>query len=145
MNRRDRKARGGEVLPAIAEPEAKVPRRLRVEGEILQYLSLAIRELEDPRLQGVSVTRVQMTDDLQLVRVFVHAVVLGAEPDQTRQREILRGLRSASGRLRRQMGQNLALRYVPDLRYFYDSGFDHARRVDELLAEIREEKPTPQG
>ncbi len=141
MSRRDRRPKGAAkgdavVLPAVAEPEKKVPRRLRVEGEIFEHLSLAVLDLRDPRLGGVSVTRVQMTDDLQLVRVYVHT---HGEVTVERQREILRGLRSASGRLRRSMGQVLELRLVPELRYFYDAGVDHARRVDELLAEIRDE------
>jgi ribosome-binding factor A len=95
-----------------------------------------VLDLEDPRLAGVSVSRVQMTDDLQLVRVFVHK---HGEIPLDGQRAILRGLRSASGRLRRSMGQVLDLRYVPELKFFYDAGMDHARRVDELLAEIRDE------
>ena len=135
--KRDRKGRHSDVLPATAEPERKVPRRLRVESEIFEHLSVAVLELEDPRVSGVAVTRVQMTDDLRLVRVFVHAVGLGANADEIKQRSILKGLSSAGGRLRRSLGANLELRYVPDLRFFYDTGVDHARRIDELLHELR--------
>jgi ribosome-binding factor A len=140
MNRKDRKGRGGEVLPAIAEPERKVPRRLRVEGEIFEQMSLAVLALEDPRLASVAVTRVQMTDDLRLARVYVHSGGSEPEADERRQREILKGLSSAGQRLRRTLGATLDLRYVPDLRFFYDTGVDHQRRIDELLAEIREQK-----
>ncbi len=140
MNPKDRKGRGGEILPAIAEPERKVPRRLRVEGEIYAQISLAVIALEDSRLSGVTVTRVQMTDDLRLVRVYAHATGLEPNVDLPRQREILKGLSSAANRLRRVLGTTLELRYVPDLRFFYDTGVDHARRIDELLSEIREQK-----
>jgi ribosome-binding factor A len=136
--KREQRRSARDVLPAIAEPERKVPRRLRVEGELFEQLSLAVLSLEDPRVSAVSVTRVQMTDDLQLVRVFVH--LLGSDADEPRQREILRGLRSASGRLRRMVGETLELRYVPELRFFYDTGVDNARRVEELLDEVKREE-----
>jgi ribosome-binding factor A len=135
--KRERRGKQSDVLPATAEPERKVPRRLRVESEIFEQLSLAVLELEDPRLAGVSVSRVQMTDDLRLVRVYVRSVGLGTNADESKQRSILKGLSSASGRLRRSLGATLDLRYVPDLRFFYDTGVDHARRIDELLNEIR--------
>lgn len=139
MSRKERKGRGSEVLPAIAAPERKVPRRLRVEGEILEQVSLGVIGLEDPRLAGVTVTRVQMTDDLRLAKVYVHSADPAANTDERRQRDILKGLSSASHRLRRVLGDTLELRFVPELRFFYDSGMDHARRIEELLAEIREE------
>lgn len=132
-----RRSKQSDVLPLTAEPERKVPRRLRVESEIFEHLSLAVLELEDPRLSGVAVSRVQMTDDLRLVRIYVRSVGLGANADEARQRSILKGLSSASGRLRRSLGATLDLRYVPDMRFFYDTGVDHARRIDELLDEIR--------
>ncbi|MBM4360686.1 MAG: 30S ribosome-binding factor RbfA [Deltaproteobacteria bacterium] len=139
MNRsKDRKARRGDILPATAEPERKVPRRLRVEGEIFEQMSLAVIGLEDPRLAGITVTRVQMTDDLRLARVYVHCTGSGADADEARRRAIVKALESASNRLRRLLGATLDLRYVPELRFFYDSGVDHARRIDELLAEIKE-------
>ncbi len=138
MNRKERKGRGGEVLPAIAEPEQKVPRRLRVEGEIFAHMAQAVLGLEDPRLTSVTVTRVQMTDDLRLARIYVHVAGLEGDADLPRQRVILRGLSSAGNRLRRALGSTLDLRYVPDLRFFYDTGVDHARRIDVLLAQIKD-------
>ena len=136
----DRKPRkGADLLPAIAEPERKVPRRLRVEGEIFEQLSLAVMSLEDPRLVGVTVTRIQMTDDLRMAKVYVHAAGDDSGLEETRRRAILKGLSSASNRLRRVLGATLDLRYVPDLRFYYDSGLDHARRIEELLAEIQED------
>ncbi len=140
MSRRPtRKSRGGPVLPEIAAPEPRVPRRLKVETELVQHLLAALRKLEDPRLAAVVVTRVQMTDDLQLARVFVHfATSVGSKPSRDR-RSVMRGLSAASGRLRRAVGQGLALRYTPQLRFVFDDGVDAARRVDELLEQIRHE------
>jgi ribosome-binding factor A len=142
MGRRKSKRRGNnEVLPAIAEPEERVPRRLRVEGELHQALAVALRELRDPRVAAVHVTRVQMTDDLQLARIYVrHGGLLPAvAEDDAKRRELMLGLRAASTRLRRRVGGQLALRYTPELRFMYDEGLDAAARVDELLAEIERE------
>ena len=134
---RRRKKRDG-VLPEIAEPDAGVPRRLRVEGQLRQHVSTALSQMGDPRLADISLTRVQMTDDLQLARIFVRVSITGEQSEHTR-RSLLRGLRSAAGRLRAQIGQRLALRYTPELRFLYDDGPDAAARVDELLDEIRRE------
>ncbi len=140
MSRRPRKPRGSSALPPIAAPEPRVPRRLKVETELVQHLVAALRRLEDPRLASVVITRVQMTDDLQLARVFVHtAVEVGSEPQRDGRRVVMRGLSAASGRLRRAVGQGLALRYTPQLRFIFDDGVDAARRVDDLLDQIRQE------
>jgi ribosome-binding factor A len=144
MSRRrsKRQGRNDEVLPAIAEPEPRVPRRLRVEGELSQALAVALRQLRDPRVSAVNVTRVQMTDDLQHARVFVR---LGGvvEPEAARadkgRDELMRGLKAATNRVRRLVGAQLALRYAPELRFTYDTGVDAAARVDELLGEIGRE------
>jgi ribosome-binding factor A len=126
-------------LPAAARPAPAVPRRKRVEALLRAKLATALGRLEDPRLGHVAVTRVEMTDDLLFARVFVHAG-LGTEQRNGAPEDILRGLRAASGRLRRQLGAALALRYTPALRFLYDDGLDAARRVDELLDEIKREE-----
>lgn len=131
-----RRRRRDEVLPELAQPEERVPRRLRVEGDLHQQLAVALRELDDPRLDEVVITRIQMTDDLQLAKVYVRGKVeLADEPDVPK--TLLRGLRAATGRLRAHVGRTLSLRYTPELRFRYDEGLDAARRVDELLAEIK--------
>jgi ribosome-binding factor A len=131
--------RAGEgLLPASAEPAPRVPRRLRVAADLHQSLVVALSQLRDPRLASASVTQVEMTDDLQLARVHVR-VGIGAEDGASQRKELMFGLRSAIGRLRKSVAQDLGLRYAPQLRFVYDEGLDAALRVDELLAEIRED------
>ena len=115
-----------------------MPRRLRVEGDLHHWLATALSELRDPRLESASITRVQMTDDLQLARIHVRLGV-GVEDGAAPRKELMRGLRSATGRLRRAVAQHLGLRYAPELRFVYDEGPDATRRVDDLLAEIRQD------
>ena len=131
MSRRRRK---NELIPEIAEPSRGVPRRVRVEREVKEHLIAAVGALRDPRLSAVLVTRVSLTDDLRLARVYVrHGVEI---PEETDHRDLMRALRAASGRLRRALSE-LELRFTPELRFHYDEGEEAARRVDELLAEIR--------
>lgn len=140
--RRSKRGGGSDVLPAIAEPEQRVPRRLRVEGDLLQALIVGLRELRDPRVAAVNVTRVEMTDDLQLARIFVRQGGLvdpSAGQDEAGRQALILGLKAATKRLRRHVGGELSLRYTPELRFMYDDGLDAAARVDELLAEIQRE------
>lgn len=110
----------------------------RVAAAVRARLSEALRrELDDPRLAEVVITSVELPGDLSTahvrVRLLVHA------DDEVARRGALRSLRRVAGRLRRSLGPELGLRKVPELRFDYDTGPDAARRVDQLLAEIRAE------
>jgi len=129
---------GAGILPAAAMPSAGVPRRLRVEGDLHHGLVAALAGLRDPRLESAAITRVQMTDDLQLARIFVRLGVSTQHGVDQRKR-LMQGLRAASGRLRHDVAQYLDLRYAPELRFHYDEGPEAAQRVEELLEEIRRE------
>lgn len=122
-----------------ARPATKVPRRLRVESDLMSELSAALQRLHDPRLQATGITRVRLTDDLRFARVYVR-LSYGADGAEQR-RDLMRAITAAAGRLRRHVGQRLALRYTPELRFVYDEGPDAAWRVDQLLAEINAEQP----
>ena len=102
----------------------------------MQHLAQALSQMNDPRLVQATITRVTMTDDLQLGRVYVRSNVPGAHGEDD-QRDLLRGLRSAGGRLRTLAGRALGLRYTPQLRFYYDDGPDAAGRVEQILSEIR--------
>ncbi len=114
-----------------------VKRATRVAGRLREDLSNLLRELRDPRLTGVLVSRVELTDDLQSAKVYVRHE-FGVEGEQAR-RAILKGMQAASGRLRRDIARTMGLRVVPDLRFFYDEAPDAERRIDELLREIKDE------
>jgi ribosome-binding factor A len=114
---------------------AAVKRATRVAGRMQEELSGALRELEDPRLRGVLVSRVELTDDLQSARVYVRRELGGA--DARAVKTTLDGLRAASSRLRKVAGQGLGLRYMPELRFFYDDSLDAVTRIEELLEEVK--------
>jgi ribosome-binding factor A len=116
---------------------AAVKRASRVAGRMAEELSTALRGLDDPRLEGVLVSRVEVTDDLQQAKVYVRRELGGA--DEKAVKAMLKALGAAGGRLRRAAGQALALRYTPELRFFYDASLDHVTRIEELLAEVKRE------
>jgi ribosome-binding factor A len=103
--------------------------------------SLLTREVHDPGIGFVTITRVTVSADLQHARVSFTA--LGDE--QTR-RNSERALRRAAPFLRRQIGARLRLKRVPDLEFLYDESIAGQDRVEQLLNEIRaREHPAAEG
>lgn len=135
--RKPRRDREGGALPDVALPTRSVPRRLRVERDLHEQLALALRTLRDNRVSGAIITRVELTDDLAFARVYVRAPLETAvEP-----RALVKTLKLASSRIRRDVGRAMALRKAPELRFIHDDGVEAAERVEELLAEIRAAEP----
>ena len=77
-----------------------------------------------------------MTDDLRSAKVYVRLLDGG---DDARKKELLAGLKSAAGMLRSALTKQLALRFAPELRFYYDQGLEKQARIDELLNEIQKE------
>ncbi|MGH7986422.1 MAG: 30S ribosome-binding factor RbfA [Candidatus Binataceae bacterium] len=111
----------------------EVRRPERVAELILRELSLMLlRDLKDPRLRGITITSVRMSDDLRLARVyFSHLSGTAHAP------EAIAGFHSAAGFIRRQVGRALGLRYTPELEFQFDPGLEKAARIDALLRESR--------
>ena len=110
----------------------------RVAELIQEILSSLIQfEVKDPRLQGVTIMGVDVDRELMYATVYVSA--LGGDEERD---EVLDGLANASGFLRRELGANLSLRHVPELRFQWDETFEQAQRIEELLASI--EIPPPE-
>jgi ribosome-binding factor A len=90
------------------------------------------RRLRDPRITTtVTVTDVEVTPDLSFARIYV--TMLG---DETVRAGVLQALAHASGFVRRELGNRLDLREVPEIRFVYDASLDRGARVDELLRKI---------
>lgn len=103
----------------------------RVAEEIREEVArILAREIKDPRIGFVTVTRVHITPDLRSARVFVG--VLG---DEAQRRRTFQGLDQATGYVRRGVGQRLRLRFTPELSFAYDEGLDATARVAQLLDE----------
>ncbi|MCK5552854.1 MAG: 30S ribosome-binding factor RbfA [Deltaproteobacteria bacterium] len=108
-------------------------------GEVIkeEISRMLIREIKDPRIGFVTITRVKVSKDLRFGKVYFS--VLG---DQSAREDSLRGLNSAVGFMRRELGRRLRLRYVPDIVFSFDPSLEHMSRLAELIQEIHEdEKP----
>jgi len=93
--------------------------------------SLLSRGLNDPRIGFVTITGVELCDDLSLARIFF--TVIG---DDKAKKDTEAGLNSAKGFIRREVGKNLTIRHTPELLFKYDTSLDYASRIDSLLKEI---------
>ena len=108
----------------------------QVAGTIRQVIADALmREIRDPRVGFVTVTGVQVTNDLSHARVSVTAP--GDEAEKAR---ALEGLQSAAGFLRSRAARALTTRTVPELHFELDKGLERAARIEELLQSIRREE-----
>jgi ribosome-binding factor A len=103
-----------------------------VQKEISEML---LRSIKDPRIGFVTVTRVKVSDDCRLARVYFS--VVGSEEERNRSVE---GLNSAKGFLRKELGRRVSLRYTPDLIFQFDPSIEYAIHMEEVFQHLREEK-----
>lgn len=105
-------------------------RQERTAEEIRMILSeLLRRDVSDPRLMDLTVTRVLIDRELQHASVYVNA--LG---DESRQKEVTKALDKAGGFFRYELAQRMSLRTVPELHFHWDPTLAYADEVDQILA-----------
>ena len=107
----------------------------RVSEDIKREVIAVIRELKDPRIQGLlTVVRVEVTSDLSYAKVYVSAVE-GIETAKT----AVKGLTAASGYIRREIGKNLHLRKTPELHFIADDSVEHGMKIFEKLEGVSDQ------
>jgi ribosome-binding factor A len=107
-------------------------RQRRTADRIQRVLSvLFLRELRDPRLQDVTVTEVMIDRELKYADVYVNA--LG---DESRQKEVMAALESATGYLRRELAGRVRLRTVPHLHFHWDPTLARAEEINQILDDL---------
>jgi ribosome-binding factor A len=109
----------------------------RINGEIQQELSALLRTVKDPRVRDamITITHVDTTSDLRYSRIYISAL------DRTDEMDLMRGLRSASGYLRHELGSRLDLRYTPELQFFADDSIAHGAHILEMLNNVKPANP----
>lgn len=111
----------------------------RAAEAIRMSVARTLREaVADPRLQLVTVTRVEVTHDLSFARIFY--TVIGEDQEKARL-EAQAAFERAAVFLRSRVGEEVPLRSVPELSFRYDKGVDNAMRLEEILAELPELHP----
>ena len=108
----------------------------RINEEIQRELANLIRTVKDPRVHGlVSITAVDTTSDLRYAKVFISIL------DKSDEQQVMRGLKSASGWLRRELGHRLQLRYTPELSFVLDESIDKGAHILAMLRDPNVVKP----
>jgi len=107
-------------------------RQGRANADIERVLSELLRRIKDPRVnQGmISVTSAEATGDLKYCRVYLS--VLGLQDEK----RFMQGLKSASGYLRRELGNSLKLRAVPELDFKLDHSIEYGAHINSLISQL---------
>ncbi len=111
-------------------------RASRVAEELRKVITqILMEELSDPRLGFVTVTKVLVTDDLRLGKIFYS--VLGSEEQKATTQE---ALDEELGNIRRHVAQQLDMRYAMEIRFELDNSIDHSFRIDDILKKIKKKE-----
>ncbi len=118
-----------------------VLRQRRVADRIQAELSTLIQqEMNDPRLNLVSITAVNIDRELEYANIFVSTV-----GDEARQKEVLQALIHAKGFIRRELSHRLQLRRAPELVFHWDPSPEKVEQVSQLLDELKKDAPPGDG
>ena len=113
----------------------------RIADRIREEISaMMIREINDPRLHQVYVSDVRVDRELTYADVYVSAL-----EGQARSKDILAGMESASGFMRRNLAARVELRAFPRLRFHWDPTPEHAEHMEKLFAQIKAESDALKG
>ena len=108
----------------------------RINEEVQRELAALIPTVKDPRVTGmISVTAVDVTQDLKYAKVYISVL------DKEDSSQVLKGLKSAAGYLRRELGRALNLRHTPELTFFRDDSMAKGARILEMLRDPEVVKP----
>jgi ribosome-binding factor A len=133
MTRSRSRRHSAAPLPGLVGPAPK-RRPIRVADAIkVEVAMLLLQKVKDPRLDGVVITRVEVTDDLSCARIYYTVLRQEAAADAAK------GLSSAKGFFRSTLAQGLQLRVVPELIFTPDRTAAEQQRLEQLFQEIRDE------
>lgn len=105
----------------------------RVSGQIQKVLSdILLKRIKDPRLESATITAVKMSRDLRNARVY-----FTTSGGKKKIEETAEGFRSALGFVKRKLAGQLGLRYMPEIRFFYDESFEYGSHIDEVLKALK--------
>ncbi len=103
-----------------------------VRKEISEML---VKSIKDPRIGFVTITRVAVTEDCRVARIYYGVVGTPEERAQS-----MKGLSSAKGYIRRELGQRMRLKYTPELIFQFDPSIEYSIHMEELIRHLHEER-----
>ena len=111
-------------------------REEKINTELKRELSVLLREIKDPRVPSlISVMKTEVTKDLKFAKIYVS--VMGSEEDK---KNALKGLKSASSFLRREISRSLNLRVTPELNFVIDDSIEYGNHILDVINKINSEE-----
>ena len=107
----------------------------RVSGLIQKVLSEILnKDIGDPRLKMATITAVEVSRDLRMARVYFTAPGGKQKKDAA-----IKGFNSARGFIKKALAQEIDLKYMPDIKFFYDESLEYGAHIDELIESTKSE------
>jgi ribosome-binding factor A len=103
-----------------------------IQKEISQML---VKSVKDPRIGFVTITRVTVSEDCRFAKVYYSIAGTQAE-----RKSSMKGLESAKGYVRKELGRRIRLRYTPDIMFQFDPSIEYAIHMEELIHSLHQEK-----
>ena len=108
----------------------------RVKQSILREVNDIVRnEVRDPRVEGITITDVELSGDLQQAKIFYSTL----NNDEDAKTDTQTGLERATGLIRKELGSRLTTYHTPEIEFRRDESVEYGSRIDELLNQIRDE------
>jgi ribosome-binding factor A len=120
-------------LPGLERPESSRPKRV-AEAIRCELTLLLLQRAADPRLAGAGISRVEVSSDLKVAKIYVIAA------SQQESKRTMDGMHRAKGFFRSHLARVLNLRYTPELLLYYDNLAEEAQRMEQLLDELEHER-----
>jgi ribosome-binding factor A len=122
------------VAPVIPMSKPTFKRAERISDQMKQEIAdILMRKIKDPRIGFVTVTDVEVADDLRNAKVFIS--VYGGDKEDS-----LKGLKSATPFIRSELGKRMRMRFVPEILFRFDASVEQGAHIMELLRAIEEKK-----
>ena len=103
-----------------------------IQEEVSEML---LKTLKDPRIGFVTITRVAVSEDCRLAKVYFS--VTGTLAERKRSTE---GLNSARGYVRRELGRRMRLKYTPEIKFQFDPSIEYAIHIGEVMHQLKQER-----
>lgn len=94
---------------------------------------ILLKDLKDPRIGFVTITKVAVSDDLRQAKVYYS--VFGGEQEKE---DSFQGLESATGYIKRELGRRMRLKYMPEITFLFDDSLEYGAHIEELLRDVKD-------
>lgn len=100
-----------------------------------EIATMLLRSIKDPRIGFITITRVDVSKDCRLAKVYFSMTGTIAERERS-----LQGLNSAKGFVRRELGKGIKLRYTPEIMFQFDPSIEYAIHIEEVIQQLKKDK-----